>query len=262
MTSPFIVAEERDYIVIFKPSGMHGAPLTDSESGTLLAWCAERFPDVLAVAGRKAIEGGLLHRLDRETEGLVVLARNQAFYDSLTLQQIEGLFLKEYLAMCIKRDTSVEGENLPGFPTAPTIASMPFVLESAFRPFGPGRRAVRPVVMDRPGGIEYPSSPGRRERDVALDQDVPYRTELLELAEIGDGRVRIRARLARGFRHQIRCHLTWIGLPIMGDRLYGWDGAHSDVLSLSAVAVSFLDPVSRLPLRYEFCSSMDSERIS
>ena len=52
----------------------------------------------------------------------------------------------------------------------------------------------------------------------------------------------IRVALARGFRHQIRAQLAWIGLPIMGDPLYG--GAEDDRLRLYAVALSFVHPAT------------------
>jgi 23S rRNA pseudouridine1911/1915/1917 synthase len=252
MADPTIVVEERDYIVVFKPKGVHGAPLTEGEGGTLLAWCATRYPEILGVKGRKTIEGGLLHRLDLETEGLVVLARNQAFYDALSAQQAAGLFLKEYEALSI-----VGTGALPGFPAAPTIPSVPAVIESAFRPFGPDRKAVRPVPFDRRDNVAVPLVSGRRSRDVALDQGAPYRTELLEITRIDDGLVRIRARLARGFRHQIRCHLAWIGYPIAGDGLYG-GGGKLDSLSLSAIEVSFRDPLTGSPVCYTCASSTGS----
>lgn len=252
MATPTVVAEERDYIVVFKPKGMHGAPLSEGEEGTLLAWCATRYPEIIAVKGRKAIEGGLLHRLDRETEGLMVFSRNQVFYDALSAQQAAGLFLKEYEAISM-----AGAEPLPGFPPAPSITSVPMLVESAFRPFGPDRKAVRPVLFDRSGSVAVPLVSGRRSRDVALDRGSPYRTELLEITGIGDGSVRIRARLARGFRHQIRCHLAWIGYPIAGDGLYG-GGGQLDSLALSAIEVSFRDPLTGSRVCYACSSSTGS----
>jgi 23S rRNA pseudouridine1911/1915/1917 synthase len=50
-----------------------------------------------------------------------------------------------------------------------------------------------------------------------------------------------RARILRGFRHQIRCHLAWLGFPILHDSLYG--GAGEGVLALRACSLSFDDPL-------------------
>ena len=265
---PSIVAEEHDFIVVFKPRGMHSSPLEEEERGTLLAWCAERYPEVLAPRGRKAVEGGLLHRLDKETEGLVVVARSQIFYDALAAQQEAGTFVKDYRALCVDRSSAAAAgaaesfPPLPGFPPRPRLGPPPFVVSSAFRPFGPGRKAVRPVAASadaaRAGGDPRPARARRLE--VALDRGEPYRTEILAMERSGDGRVECLVRLRRGFRHQIRCHLAWLGFPIIGDALYG--GVESPSLRLSAVAVAFLDPVSREIRRYGCSSSTDSESTS
>jgi 23S rRNA-/tRNA-specific pseudouridylate synthase len=53
--------------------------------------------------------------------------------------------------------------------------------------------------------------------------------------------------LTRGFRHQIRAHFAWIGLPLLGDRLYG--GVERPFLALVATELGFEDPETGLPLR-------------
>lgn len=240
---PTILALAESHVVVCKPAGMHCAPLREGEQGTLYAWCADRFPEIRACVGRKSVEGGLVHRIDRETEGLVLFARNQEFLDELLRQQEEGLFTKEYRALCTPLST---GAGLEGFPPPPGIPwpprhadqpMAPFFVQSAFRSYGPGRRAVRPVVEPYRG-------------DYALDRGLPYRTELLGLKAM-DYLVVVRARLERGFRHQVRCHLAWLGLPLASDALYG--GAMVDGLpfGLVASALEFLDPASGVCTRYE-----------
>jgi len=253
------------------------APPNHEDSGTLLGWYAERFPPVLGLRGRAAGEGGLLHRLDFETRGLVLFAKTQPALDLLLAQQAEGFFAKDYSAIC-----QTAAPELPGFPPAPELPSLraaepeppslsapgwqsllgeAFAIESYFRPFGPGRKQVRPVA----GGAG-----GKPRGETARDRGGRYRTEILGvwaqgIGEGGRGQdglrrvLRLALRLRRGFRHQARCHLAWAGWPILNDPLYGSCGAQScganvcaeqdresaaGFLALSADGLAFDDPES------------------
>ena len=233
---PRLIAETETYAIVYKPRSMHSAPLREGEDDTLLSWCERLVPAVSTVRGRKEIERGLLHRLDRDTEGLVLFAKTQRAYDAINESQEKGLFLKEYAALCAGPIPSVLGSR-----------PLPFVVESGFRPFGPGRKAVKPVEVDSEG------RPLRGTvKELALDRGAPYRTEVLFLKPVISSdfpRALAIARLARGFRHQIRCHLSWLGLPLVGDELYGTGGP--EPLALRAVAVSFPDPDDGRPVRFE-----------
>jgi 23S rRNA pseudouridine1911/1915/1917 synthase len=234
--------------VVYKPPLMHSAPLRGGAS--LLGWCGERYPDVLSPRGRLEREGGLLHRLDYGTWGLVLLARTQAALESLEQQQRQGSFLKEYGVLA----DAVPRPLLPGFPPAPPSAgpstAQPLAVTSGFRPYGPGRRAVRPVL---PGGSSKKRLP------IALDQGGPYRTEILERQNAGS-LLYFRARIARAFRHQIRCHLSWLGHPVLGDGLYGRpDEDGEQPLMLKAQGLSFLDPSSGETRRYQLPPILEDE---
>jgi 23S rRNA pseudouridine1911/1915/1917 synthase len=257
MVEPSILAETAEYLVVYKPPRIHSAPLRESgeDAGeTLLGWCVRRFPEVRAIRGRQAGEGGILHRLDYETSGLVLFARTQAALDNLMAQQGEGLFTKEYLAL-----SAGPGPEYPppGFPPGPRlpgsdlagsdapVPAFPQILQSAFRSYGPGRREVRPVVVKDPGSMQ-------RRWKIALDRGGPYRTAILGWTGSGEER-RFRVQIRRGFRHQIRCHLAWAGYPLVNDRIYGgreWPlsggtGDESFFLGLRAWGLSFFDPRSR-----------------
>ncbi|MDR2795524.1 MAG: RNA pseudouridine synthase, partial [Spirochaetaceae bacterium] len=95
---PQIIFSSDEYLILYKPPFMHSAPLLPGERGTLSAWCAERFPRFLSVRGKKPVEGGLLHRLDYETSGLVFAALTQRVMDAMLTQQGRGLFVKDYEA--------------------------------------------------------------------------------------------------------------------------------------------------------------------
>jgi 23S rRNA pseudouridine1911/1915/1917 synthase len=234
--APAVLAETEAYAVVYKPPRMHSAPLAKNagEGGTLVHWYAGSCPAALALRGRRAGEGGLLHRLDYETRGLVLFAKTQDALDALTFQQERGLFTKEYGALCGKGP-------LPGgtVPPAPERGEPPFTLESAFRPFGPGRREVRPAA--------FPPA-GRQRKAAALDRGGPYVTEVLEQVPLPGGLVYFRLGIRRGFRHQIRCHLAWLGFPILNDGLYGAGG--EGLLALKAQGLAFFDPQSGEGRRY------------
>ncbi|MDR1788126.1 MAG: RNA pseudouridine synthase [Treponema sp.] len=235
---PRVIAVSPDFAAVYKPPRMHCAPAAPGRPcrGTLLEWCGALFPETLAVSGRGRGEGGLLHRLDYEARGLVLFARHEAAFAALAAQQEAGAFVKEYTA----RSAGVRAPLPAGFPPLPEgLASAPLPpsrsrgalhIASAFRPYGPGRKAVRPLPAPA--------------RNAALDQGLPYVTEMLEavpeaLPEAAPkaGGYRFTVRLRRGFRHQVRCHLAWIGFPLAGDTLYG--GAPADFLALCARRLEF-----------------------
>jgi 23S rRNA pseudouridine1911/1915/1917 synthase len=222
---------------------MHSAPLKSGAGDTLLDWCAGTYPEVSGAGGKLQREGGLLHRLDYETRGLVLVARTRNAFEALERQQEEGNFVKEYGALT----SPVFRTPLPGFPPVEssniTSRTVPFTVESAFRPYGPGRKAVRPVLPE-----EFSKKP---RRETALDRGELYKTEILELNSPASmappSPISLRIRIVRGFRHQIRCHLAWLGYPILNDVLYGSPrelGNAAHYLELQSQGLSFRDPVS------------------
>jgi 23S rRNA pseudouridine1911/1915/1917 synthase len=193
---------------------------------------------VRELAGGGGGGGGILHRLDFETQGLVLFAKNQQSFDYLLTLQDEENFIKEYSAICRKNYT------LPSsFPPSPFCFSLAefsgetgFAIESFFRPFGPGRKQVRPVTDD--------CSKKRNEvagNKAAKNQGGHYRTEIVNVTE--NGYYTFTIRLKRGFRHQIRCHLAWIGCPVLNDPLYG-EQTGDDFLALRSNGLIFTDPRS------------------
>ncbi|AEJ19725.1 pseudouridine synthase [Gracilinema caldarium] len=242
---PFIVASSNSYLIIYKPPGLATAPLVKGEQYTLVSWCVTRFPEVGDVVGKKAIEGGLLHRLDTDTNGLVLFARNQAAYENLLEQQAYGRILKQYRAWCQMWDAEKTLIG-PGFPPPPVQLvpplSQPLEVASLFRPYGPGRKQVRPVVS-------------RTQKGLTLDHGQPYKTLIrsIEREEHASTIYLLDVQIERGFRHQIRCHLAWLGFPIVGDPLYNPRyslGPCKHLLALQAYGLEFLDPDTRQPVAY------------
>jgi len=180
-----------DFIIADKPHGIPTVPLKNRDmEGTLLAMAAAECPDILSVEGRNPWEYGTLHRLDTATSGLVVFARTQEAYSYLTGVQEKDLMEKTYRAV-VSPDDRLRGFDRPD--------SKAFKITSYFRSYGPKSREVRPV------------------KDIKrADTPVLYTTEVTDC-----GNNIVLCTITRGFRHQIRAHLAWAGIPIVGDPIYG-----------------------------------------
>ena len=187
-----VVFENKDFLIADKPHDLPTVPLKgQSTEGTLLGLVAQKYPEVLSVCGKNPWEGGTLHRLDTATGGLVVFARTQAMYDHLTKIQQQDLFEKTYIADTFESD-ALKGSDLQ------ITDDEEFKIVSYFRSYGKGSKAVRPT-----------------EDIKRADTPVLYTTTVTKSNE------RFTCKITRGFRHQIRAHLAWIGHPIKGDVLYG-----------------------------------------
>jgi 23S rRNA pseudouridine1911/1915/1917 synthase len=199
MNSLGVCYEDANMVVLDKPAGLHTAPLRPGDTDTLLAMAIARYPEVAGLPGMKPVEPGLVHRLDRDTSGCVVIARTARAFDVLRDAFTTGSASKEYIAACACTEAAPEG--------APSDGRLH--IESRFAPYGEGRRRVRVVL---PGG-----TPRRARRAATPDL---YATDARVIARSGD-RALLTVSIRRGFRHQVRAHLAALGFPILGDLLYG-----------------------------------------
>jgi 23S rRNA pseudouridine1911/1915/1917 synthase len=170
-----------DLVAFAKPPGMPSHPLRAGELGTLANALVARFPEC-ATVGADPREAGLVHRLDRDTSGLLVAARNAATWHSLRQAFREGRVRKEYLAL-------VAGEV-----QAPGEIDLPLVHHPR------DRQRMR---------VSQPGEPGQ-----------PARTQFAPLAGFGN-RTLLVVRMSTGRMHQVRVHLMHAGYPLVGDLLYG-----------------------------------------
>ena len=220
-----VVFEDPYLLVVDKAAGIHTAPLRHGERGTLLDEVVEKFPEIARLGGIKAVEPGLLHRLDRETSGLVVFARSAEAFDSLRDQFANGRAIKHYHA-------------ISGLTAGKEAGGGPLLIESRFAPYGPGRKRIRVVL---------PGEAGTR----VLRKCAPgiYHTRA-EAIPLRDGFFLVRATIARGFRHQVRAHLSFLGYPIVGDPLYGIPVPNGSAgrMYLHASGIDILHPATGLPL--------------
>lgn len=235
---PGIVLENKNFLVARKPHGIPTVPVTGSEKYSLLDFVSKSYPEVLEASPdtRKKDEGGVIHRLDNGTYGLVLIARNKKTAGFFINEQKSGRICKEYIAVTKKNGVN----DIPeGFPTPAFYfldkKDCPCSIQSRFRYYGKGRQAVRPVRLDEENRLIIKKT----EKNI-------YTTDILSVDECCQ-KYLFRLRLVKGFRHQIRSHLAWCSYPIIGDELYG--GEKSPFLELYAVTLNFRDPETERNIR-------------
>ena len=178
---PVIHADD-DIVIVAKPAGLVVHPGAGHETGTLAAGLLHRFPEVAGVGD--PMRPGIVHRLDRDTSGLMVVARSARAYDALTAALAAREIERRYLALAWGRFDARRGTI-----DAPI-----------------GRSATRRTRM----AVRGAGKEARTGYEVLTQYDHPVCT-LVE------------CRLETGRTHQIRVHLAAIGHPVVGDATYGGD---------------------------------------
>ena len=188
-----VVLEMAQVLVVDKPAGQPTAPLRPGEAGTLVNAILGRYPELVAAdcdtfIGHSAREPGIIHRLDTETSGAVVVARTAPAFETLKAALKEERIDKRYLLVCA-------GEGLPDEGT----------IEFPLTNHPKDQRRVHACVHPRDVTRYEPRPACTRYR-------VVQRTANWALVE---------ARVGKALRHQIRAHFAAIGHPLAGDELYG-----------------------------------------
>jgi 23S rRNA pseudouridine1911/1915/1917 synthase len=174
-----IVYEDSDIVVVDKPAGMVVHPAAGHADGTLVNALLHHVGDLSGIGGEK--RPGIVHRLDRGTSGLLVVAKNDASHEALARQFRDRQVVKEYVAL-------VWG-----------------VVQA-------GRRIDAPIGRD-PVDRKKMSARARRSREAV--------TRIVRAEHLNPSLTLVQVAIHTGRTHQIRVHLSAIGHPIVGDSLYG-----------------------------------------
>jgi 23S rRNA pseudouridine1911/1915/1917 synthase len=204
-----VLLETADYLVVDKPAGLVVHPGSGHSSGTLAAGLLSRYPDIEGVGepGR----WGLVHRLDRDTSGVMIVARTAEAHTALS----EALANRR-----IKRVYTALVSGVLDIPTGTIDAPI------GRDPAQPMRRAV--VASGKPAVTHY-----------VVDRVYPQ-----------DDATLIEVTLETGRTHQIRVHLAAIDHPVIGDRTYGGRPTRVKAprTFLHAAEISFVDPIFGEPV--------------
>jgi 23S rRNA pseudouridine1911/1915/1917 synthase len=221
-----VLFEDPDLIVVAKPAGMAVHPAPGSERGTLVNALLHHCSGSLSGVGGVA-RPGIVHRLDKDTSGVMVAAKSDRAHAGLADQFARHDLERAYVAL-------VRGAPSPAKGTIETrIGRSPFDRKKMAVLKSGGREAVTLYAVER--------AFGRQERPLAA---------------------RVLCRLKTGRTHQIRVHMAFKGTPCLGDPVYGSGRPAREVeaavaeaglarQALHAAVLGFVHPVTGARLRFE-----------
>ena len=207
-----IVFEDNDLLVVNKPKGMVVHPAAGISDGTLvnalLHHCGDSLSGINGV-----MRPGILHRIDKDTSGLLMVAKNDNAHQFLSEQIKEHSFTREYEAVVY--GTFKENKGTVNAPI--------------------GRHPVK-----------------RKQMAVTDKNSKPATTHFTVLSE-GNGFTHLRLRLETGRTHQIRVHMAYIGHPVAGDSVYGTKKVIKELEGqcLHAKKIGFIHPSTKQYMEFE-----------
>lgn len=205
-----IVYEDNDLLVVNKPKGMVVHPAAGNYDGTLvnalLYHCGDRLSGINGV-----IRPGIVHRIDKNTSGLLIVAKNDTAHIGLSEQIKNHSFTREYQAVAMGRFKENEG------------------------------------TVNAPIGR---SQADRKKMCVTMKNSKNAVTHYSVLKQYKDY-AHIRCRLETGRTHQIRVHMAYIGHSIYGDDVYGKACKGIEGQCLHAGKIGFIHPITGEYLEFE-----------
>ncbi len=209
-----VIYEDADVIVINKPKGMVVHPAPGHEHGTLVSALLYRCGNSLSGIGG-VLRPGIVHRIDRDTTGLIAVAKNDFTHQFLSAQLSDHSMHREYRAIVVG-----------GIHESGTVCA----------PIGRSDKDRKKMAVRKPG------TPGAREA-------VTHYAPIEEWGAFSEARLL----LETGRTHQIRVHMSHIGHPVLGDTVYGGVGTafakkHAALLSgqaLHAERLTFTHPTTK-----------------
>ncbi len=217
-----ILFENEDVMVVNKPAGMVVHPSAGHASGTLVHAALAHAPEMEGIGGE--LRPGIVHRLDKDTSGVIIMAKNDAALGWLQKQFAERSVKKRYLALV---------DGAPPTPTgrieAPIGRDPSHRKKMAILSAGKGRNAIS----------EYKT----------LERFAEH--TLLEIA------------ILTGRTHQIRLHCAFLGMPVVGDTLYGHRRQKIEISRqfLHAARLSIILPGEKKPRRFEAPLASELEEV-
>jgi 23S rRNA pseudouridine1911/1915/1917 synthase len=222
-----VVYEDKDYLIVNKPAGLIVHEAFDAEEETLSDLLTQAYPEIMKI-GDDSKRPGIVHRLDREVSGLMIIARSPTFFSYIKKQFQAREVEKIYEAIVYGKVIKDEGRI--SFPIIRSKAGHKMAALPLSRP------EIKARISNREQGNEKARLQSKEAlTDFMVEKKWPHVT-LLTL------------RLITGRTHQIRVHLSAFDHPILGDNLYGTaktkrrnEKLSLDRIFLFAKKLSFID---------------------
>ncbi|MDI6717699.1 MAG: RluA family pseudouridine synthase [Patescibacteria group bacterium] len=193
---PKIIFENENFIAVNKPAGLliHGVKGVKNSGLTLVDWLLKKCPKIKSVGDNPEIRPGIVHRLDKDTSGVVLIAKNQKYFEYLKNLFQNHKIQKTYIALVSGKLKEHKG-----------IIDKPISLKP-----GTTKRTVFRGKMTKEAITEY---------EVLKIFELPQNFSLNSRQPVFFSLLKVWPKTGR--THQIRIHLSSIGHPIVGDSLYG-----------------------------------------
>jgi 23S rRNA pseudouridine1911/1915/1917 synthase len=224
-----IIFEDEHLLVVDKPAGLVVHPAAGNRDGTLVNALLHHCGGSLSGIGGVA-RPGIVHRIDKDTSGLLVVAKTDVAHEGLGRQFATHSIVRRYLAIVAGVPRLAEGTvDAPLARSATNRKKIAIVAE------GRGKRAV---------------------------------THWQRLEVLNDSAL-VECRLETGRTHQVRVHMASLGHPLLGDPVYGRSGSHRKLLqdlgfhrqALHAAALGFTHPVTKGSLSFDSALPSDMQEL-
>ena len=227
---PEILYENQDFLVINKPAGVNTHPtLKNINEPSIASWFCYRYPQAKKV-GEDKLRPGIVHRLDKDTSGVLILAKNNPIFSYFKKLFLSRKVKKRYFALA--RGEMNKEKGMIEFELTRSSTS-----------------GKRKIVLPQ-------TRKNKKKTKTALT--------LYEVEKRYQGYTLLKVEPKTGRTHQIRIHLASIGFPVAGDKIYGPKGAPEELFKrqmLHAQAISFLTPQGEFleieaPMPQDFASTL------